>query len=50
MLRETLDNIVPHLLCKGNMLVPYLDFRKSSKPVRSPMPHRADLKPIDYLL
>jgi len=27
---------VPHLVCKGNMVVPYLDFRKSSEPVRSP--------------
>jgi hypothetical protein len=27
--------IVPHLVCKGNMVVPYLDFRKSSEPARS---------------
>jgi hypothetical protein len=28
--------IVPHLVCKGNMVVPYLDFCKSSEPARSP--------------
>jgi hypothetical protein len=28
--------IVPHLVCKGNMIVSYLDFRKSSEPARSP--------------
>jgi len=29
-------SIVPHLLCKGNMVVPYRDFRKSLEPARSP--------------
>jgi len=29
------QSTVPHLLCKGNMVVPYLDFRKSSEPARS---------------
>jgi hypothetical protein len=28
-------NIVPHLVCKGNMVVPYLDFRKFPQPARS---------------
>jgi len=27
--------IVPHLLCKGNMVVPHLDFRKSPQSTRS---------------
>jgi hypothetical protein len=26
------QSIVPHLVCKGNMVVPYLDFRKFSEP------------------
>jgi len=32
-------DIVPHLVCKGNMVVPYLDFRKPSEPAL-PMPRQ----------
>jgi hypothetical protein len=30
-----LNLIVPYLVCKGDMVVPYLDFCKSSEPAHS---------------
>jgi hypothetical protein len=31
----SIADIVPYLVCEGNIVVPYLDFRKSSEPARS---------------